>query len=96
MSKKAPVGLCIFHGEFFMDDPLSECPACQEGDPNNPIIISEDGIYINDDDGEIVSWIMQEWIDDPEVVISIASAICMRLQEGGNERLRLVIQAENA
>lgn len=93
--KSKPSLFCIFHGDFYSDDLMAECPSCQDGVPNQPVMISEDGVYINDNDGPIVIWTMQEWVDDPRVVISIASAIRMRLQDGGNEALRFVISAEN-
>lgn len=39
------------------------------------IEFATDGIYINDEHGEIVSWVEDEWIEDSEVVFAIANAI---------------------
>ncbi len=39
------------------------------------IDIGEDYISISDRDDEIVRWVIDEWIEDPKIVLSIANAI---------------------
>lgn len=41
------------------------------------IEFTEDSIHICDDKGEIVMWTQQEWVEDPEVVMSIVNAVRM-------------------
>mgnify|MGYP006291989723 CR=1 FL=1 len=58
----------------------------QEREPVNLyelLTIAEDGIYIYNNQGEeIVSWIQDEWVEDPSVVLSIASAIRILVEDG--------------
>ena len=60
---------------------------------NVELDFAADAIYIRDDEGEIVSWVMQEWIDDPKVVLSIVNAVRIALQDGP-EALRATIGME--
>lgn len=48
-----------------------------------PIVIAEDAVYIYDESGtEIVSWIEDEWITEPIVVLAILNAVVIRLTQG--------------
>ncbi len=46
------------------------------------IAITDDAVYISDSHGEIVSWMMEEWVDDPYITFSIANAILIYLSQG--------------
>jgi len=39
------------------------------------IEFGEDYVSISDEQGEVVRWVMQEWVEDPTVVLSIANAV---------------------
>jgi hypothetical protein len=41
----------------------------------NDIEFGKDFIAIYDRHGEVVRWVMQEWIEDPSIVLSIANAV---------------------
>jgi len=45
------------------------------------IVFGEESIHIMDGKTEVVMWTKQEWIDDPEVVFSIANAIKIALTD---------------
>lgn len=46
------------------------------------ITITGDGVYIADADGtELVCWIKDEWIEDPNVVISIVNAVKIAMMD---------------
>lgn len=49
------------------------------GPENDP---EEYGIYLGDEDSEIVAWTGTEWIEDPTVVASIVNAIMMGVIHG--------------
>ena len=54
----------------------------QEFKQDKMIEINDDSIYIEDEHGEIVSWVEDEWIEDPSVIISISNAIDIYHSEG--------------
>lgn len=41
-------------------------------------------VHLGDSEGEIVSWVESEWIEDPEVVISIVHAVRFLIEFGGD------------
>jgi hypothetical protein len=48
--------------------------------------ITNDTVRIEDDESrEVVGWVQQEWIDDPDVVGSIVNAIAIALTKGAKE-----------
>lgn len=50
------------------------------------VTLDEDSIYITDDHGEeVVMWTEQEWVDEPNVVLSIANAIKIYYEEGADK-----------
>lgn len=54
------------------------------------IEITDDAIRIYDaGDREIVGWIKDEWIEDPDVVFSIVNAVLLKLTDQ-DELLRLL------
>lgn len=55
--------------------------------------IGQDYVTISDKHGEIVHWVEDEWIEDPSVTISIASAIQIYYQQGSKE-LRAILDKE--
>jgi hypothetical protein len=46
------------------------------------VVITNDAVYINDKDGEIVSWTDEEWIKDPNIVPAILHAITLYYTKG--------------
>ena len=47
--------------------------------------IEDDYVAIFDCNGEIVRWIDDEWMDDPTIIPSIATAIALSLTKGPEE-----------
>lgn len=55
------------------------------------IEITEGAIRIYDADGkEIVGWVQSEWVEDPEVVYSIANAVRITCSSGADELKRIL------
>lgn len=54
------------------------------------IDVYEQGIIISDDQGEIVSWVDDEWIKEPEIIPSILYAMKLYYEQGP-ETLRSII-----
>lgn len=54
------------------------------------IVFGEESIHIMDGKDEVVMWTKQEWIDDPEVVFSIANAIKIALAKGPQEVKKII------
>jgi hypothetical protein len=44
--------------------------------------VVEDGVYISDDRGEIVCWVLSEVEDDPSVAFVIANALKIGYEQG--------------
>lgn len=53
------------------------------------IRFEEDAIYFHDDEGEIVMWTEEEWVEDPGVALIIANAAYLA---GKGEDLRKIIR----
>ena len=54
--------------------------------------IGEDFVSISDREGEIVRWVLPEWVEDPKVVLSIANAV--KLAEQGLTDMRKLLQVK--
>lgn len=51
---------------------------------------SEIRIY-DDDEAELVGWTEQEWIEDPQVVFSIANAVMLSVTDPAELRAKLEV-----
>ncbi|MFE0472596.1 hypothetical protein ACFW2V_13375 [Streptomyces sp. NPDC058947] len=46
------------------------------------VITDADSVYLRDGDQEIVMWTLDEWREDPKVVLSITAAIRLGYEQG--------------
>jgi len=46
--------------------------------------VDEDHVAIGDDNGEIIYWDRQEWIENPDLAPIIANAIKLLYEQGGS------------
>jgi len=55
------------------------------------VYIRDDFISIADDEGEVVRWVRDEWLEEPDIVVTIANAINLASEED-NDGVRKILE----
>jgi len=55
------------------------------------VYIRDDFISIADDEGEVVRWVRDEWLEEPDIVVTIGNAINLASEED-NDGVRKILE----